>query len=459
MSKPAAPYTTREWVFLCVVSLLGFVLGLRAIYHDGFIGQDFTAHRDLIRSFPQGFDYSVPNPQGLYWFGSMIRKLEGDRYYLKAIAGEFLVFNTLGLWIIYGMLRDGMAGRRLWCAACAFITFVPFRVIHSIVLASDAFTLPIFAVSAFFALRLFESPCNVSYWIGLSAALLAGMFFKYTFVGLLPPIALLLAVSIVRKLERNQWLRWSAIGILALALPAGLYLLEVHESRASGPSVTDRHWLPKDAPSVMRWRDILLPQESDVGIFSSPDFKHGELTVFRKFSYLGLLHVSSFTDIFNFLQPPINPSWTYLELNLQNQFSRTRTATSQALQVFSVRCCLIYSLLAIVGTLACIVACIPTLFGRNAVIRNPVVVLTSLAIGFYSPIFFSLHRLSDPYAQAYWLPRLILPALLVFFTLGFVIVDAVFERIGLERRGVRILMRGFECYTYIACAVFIGFLS
>jgi hypothetical protein len=459
MKRMVAQSSTGDWIFLGILSFLGFVLGLRAIYHDGYIGQDFTTHRDLILTFPQGYSYSATNPPGLYLFGALVRSLVGDRFYLQVIAKEFLVFNTLGLWVFYAFMRKGMASRQLWYAACAFVTFVPFRVIHSLVLASDAFTLPLFGVVALFTLRLFENPRDRISWIGLSAGLLSAMFCKYTFVGLLPPIALLLAVSIARNLRWNQWLRWSAIGGLALALPAGAFLFQIHEGRSSGASVTDRHWLPKGAPSVMRWRDILFLQESDVGILSSPDLKNGELSGIRNFSYLGLLHVSSFSDIGNFFQPPVGPRGTYLETHLPNQFLRTRSALSQALQVLSVRWCLIYSILAIAGTLTCTVACIPTLTGRKQVIRNQIVVLTSLAIGYYSMIFFSLPRLADPYSQGYWLPRLILPALLVFFILGFVMVDVVCGRIGPESRAVRVLLTGFASYTYVACILFIGFLS
>ncbi len=459
VSEFPAQYSSRDWIFLCILSVLGGLLGLRGIYHFGYLGQDFTAHRDLILSFPQGFDYSVPNPPGLYWLGSTIRSLVGDRYYLRVIAQVFLILNTLSLWIIYAFLRYGITSRQLWYAACAFATFVPFRVIHSIVLASDALTLPIFATVAFFTLRLFEDPRNGFSWVGLSFGLTAGIFCKYTFVGLLPPIVLLLTVSFKRKLGRKEWPCWGAIGFLALALPTGAFLLQQHKGRASGPSVTDQHWLPTGAPPVMRWTDILLPQKSDGGVLSSPDFKYGELAAFRKFSYLGLLHVSSFNDIFNFFQPPISPEWTYLEMHLQNQFVRPRSVYSQTLQILAVRWCLIYSILAVAGTFACIVASLQTLFGGKPVVRNQVVVLTSLAVGFYSMIFFSLHRLKDPYAQGYWLPRLVLPALLVFLMLGFIVVDEICGRIGRERRASRIIIAGFGSYTYLACLVFAGFLS
>lgn len=452
-------YSTKDWAFLGILTFLGFLLGMRGIYHDGYIGQDFTTHRDLIVTFPQGYSFSLTNPPGLYWFGSTVRNLVGDGNYLKVIARAFLVLNTLALWIIYAFLRNGIGSRQIWYASCAFVTFIPFRVIHSIVLASDAMTLPLFASVAFFSLRLFENPRNLPSWIGLSVVWVAAMFCKYTFVSLLPPIALLLIVSIARNVERGKWLRWGAVGVLALALPAGAFLFEIHEGHASGPTLSDQQWLPKDAPSVMRWSDIMLPQKGDVGILSGPDFKHGGLPIPRKYSYLGLLHVSSFSDIFNFLQPPISPGWTYFEMHLQNQFVRSRTAFSQGLQVLSVRWCLIYSLLAVVGTLACVVASVPTLFGPRPVIPNPVVVLTSLSVAYYSLIFFSLHRLRDPYAQGYWLPRLVLPALLVFFALGFVMVDLICERMGRERQATRILQTGFECYTYAACLVFAGFLS
>src|SRR5208282_3952243 len=136
----ASPFSRRDMLLLGLLSAAGFALGLRGIIDYGYIGQDFYTHRVLIDTFPWSYSYMRTNPPGLYWFGSLIRARVGPAHYLDAIALAFLIFNSLALWIIYGFLWRGISSPRLRFAAAAFATFVPFRVIHAIVLAADAFT-------------------------------------------------------------------------------------------------------------------------------------------------------------------------------------------------------------------------------------------------------------------------------------------------------------------------------
>src|SRR5580658_4689217 len=102
---------------LLLISAGGLALGLIGIRHRGYIGQDFTMHRDLILSFPGGYTYARTNPPGLYWLGSVVLGMAGPAHFLACLALIFLVLNAAALWVLYGLLRAGFSSRPLWYAA------------------------------------------------------------------------------------------------------------------------------------------------------------------------------------------------------------------------------------------------------------------------------------------------------------------------------------------------------
>jgi hypothetical protein len=455
---PSAQFERRDLWFLVAVTAIGVGVELIGIYHYGYIGQDFNFHRYFILTFPQSFSYELSNPVGLYWFVSLIHNHLSATYCFELAALGFLAANVCGLWLMYGFIWQSIGHRYLRFAAAAFITFIPFRLIHSVVIAADAFTLPLFALIAYFTLRIFRQPRHLSSWTGLSASLSVGMLCKYSFAGLLPPLVLLIAIALWRKLAKGERLRWGLAGLLAVALPAGIFLFEMSESAKVDGYSTSRHWLAKNAPRIMRWRDLLTLQKGDAAILTAPEYVRDRVFDPRKYSYMALLHLSSFTDLLGYFQPPppeIPIGWSG---RLQFEFSRSRTALSNSLQKLSARWSLPYSFLALAGVLTFGVLSLRSLLAAQPTLPDATVVLTALAAGYYLLIFLNLPRLADPYGAGYWLPRLVLPALLVFHCLGFALVDFVCTR--LERSSVwpKTLRAGFAAYTLVACILFTGFL-
>jgi Dolichyl-phosphate-mannose-protein mannosyltransferase len=465
----SSPFGGRDRLYLVFLSLVALWVGLVGIWHYGYVGQDFAVHRSLILSFPYGYYYGLTSPPGLYWLGSEVRNHVTSSHYLECLSLLFLLLNIAALWILYGFLWGSMARWQLRYGAAAFITFVPFRVIHTVVIASDALMIPIFALAALFTLRLYGNPRRVGSWIGLALTLVAGILCKYSVVGLLPPVVLLMSVAVWRKLEKGQRPVWIAVGLLTVALPAAGFGLQMRESaKAKGP-MTGAQWLPKGTPPVMRWSDMLTLQKSDFGLLSAPRFLDGDLYGFRKFSYMGLLHVASVTDIFDFFQPPpadLDSGWghraedpTVLRIDPATSLrDYGRSRVSQALQVASVRLCLVFSLLAILGTLFCGLLSWQSLLCRRPLLQDAAVVITTLAVGYYLPVFLGLHRINDPYTAGFWLPRLVIPALVVFFGLGFVAVDVLCREKAGPRPILGVVLTAFAAYTFATCLVFVGFL-
>jgi hypothetical protein len=123
-----------------------------------------------------------------------------------------------------------------------------------------------------------------------------------------------------------------------------------------------------------------------------------------------------------------------------------------------VRWSLVFSILAVLGTAACSVLAARKLIAGKGSLADPIIILTALAVGYYAPVFLNLHRLADPYNQGFWLPRLILPALVVFLALGFVGADRALA----SSRGTgtgRLLVDGLAWYTCAGCLVYFKFLS
>lgn len=454
----AGLFTRGDLLFLGLVSAAGFALGLVGIYHYGYIAQDFVEHRDRILSFPGSFSYVFNDPPGLFWFGSLVFNRVGPAHYLDAIALAFLLFNASALWIVYGFLWKCISGLQLRYAAAAFVTFIPFRVIHSIVLAADAFTLPIFALVALLTLRLFEDPRRPASWAGLSLTLSVGMLFKYLFGGLLPPIVLLLAVAIWRRLARGERLHWILLGVLAVAVPTEVLVYQFGESARLNGYLAKGQWLTSDQEPVMRWSDMLTLQRSDLELWTAPDYFNGKFFVPRMYSYAGMLHVCVFTDAQGSFQPnrEVSADWSR---RATVYIVRSRSVLSQGLQEVSVCWCVAYSVLALAGTLYCCVLAGLTLLPRRPLAADATVVITALAVGFYMPIFLSLHHLRHPYTQGYFLPRLVLPAIVVFYCLGFVLLDSAGRYLERRRLSPGPLLWAFAGYTLVACLIFIGFLS
>jgi hypothetical protein len=456
-SQGPARFARADWVFLGIVSAFGFALGLVGIWHYGYNAQDFAVHREEIRTYPRTIYYAINYSLALGWLGSLIRARVTTAHDLEAIALVFLVLNTAALWFVYRLIWLTLSRPALRYAAAAFATFVPFRVTTAVALAADAFTLPVFAVAAFCVVRLYSDPRRPWIWACLGIVLILGVLCKFSLVSLLPPTTLLVLVAIRRRLPSGGRLPWVMAASLALAPAVIVCEFQLRESIRVHGEVDGVEWLPRDMPPVMRWSDLLLPGVADFRLLSAPDYFKGKLYMDRAFSYPGLLHVASFSDVLSNFQPPptISTDWDH---RYQLHIVRDRSARSQVLQEISVRAGLVFSILALTGLAFASVGSMASLVTGRPLVPDAVCVLTLLAISCYGQIFLSLPQLRHPYPEGYWLPRLVIPSLLVFFLLGFFLVERAAGL--LERRGrpPGPFLVAFAGYTFAACLIFCGFL-
>ena len=445
--------------FLGLVCAAGIVVGLRGIAHLGYVGQDYPNNRALMLLFPYkplGFYYGYSNPPGLFWLASLIRGAAGAARDMEAVALVMLLLNAAGLWVVYGLVWGFVPSRELRYSAAALATLVPFRLIHSVVFSADALTLPVFAAAAVFTSRLFANPRSAPSWAGLSASLVAGMLCKYTFVGLLPPVALLLGWAVATRPGAAGRARWALVGAAALALPAAVWALQMRASARLGGAITSQVWLAPGAPPVMRWGDILAPKRADARLLSAPEYFRDRIYEPGRYSYPGLLHLATFTDSMGVFQPPTEALASQLRTLTMKPANRDRSALSQALQSWSARWCLPFSALAAAGTLLFGALGLASLALRRPLVPDAAVVAAALAAGFYAPVFLTLTRVNDPYAAGYWMPRLVMPSVVVFLCLGIAALDLALARL---RRAGGPLRAAAAAYTLVACLLFIGFLA
>jgi len=142
----------------------------------------------------------------------------------------------------------------------------------------------------------------------------------------------------------------------------------------------------------------------------------------------------------------------------QEDFMRTRNETSKVLQIFAVNWCIPFTILAILGTIYYLALAIPTLIRPSRLLSQQSAIMALLAAGFYAPIFLNLPRVSQPYLAGYWLPRLVMPSLIIFLILGFASVELTLSKLPSVTDYTKIITITCLVYTAIACILFAGFL-
>jgi hypothetical protein len=262
-----------------------------------------------------------------------------------------------------------------------------------------------------------------------------------------------------KKGQRSYRFTWSVVATVVLALPAAIFIYSMNESiKVNGYSTTN-HWLLKGEPSVMRWRDIFTLNSRDIQLLSAPEYFKDHLYENRQYSYVGLVHISTFTDCQNYFQPPPKDISTDWKNRNQADFMRSRTKISKILQTLTVNWCIPFALFTIASTIYCLLLSVPSILIPTNKLGIPTAIITLLAAGFYGMIFLNLHRVSNPYFSGYWLPRLIMPPLTIFLILSFVGLETLLKKLPLLQRYSSAIFSTCLAYTAVACVFFVSFLT
>jgi len=439
----------RSNAILCAIYVLYLFLALSIVARGGFRAQDFDVHlafakRLLSGSFPQSV-VGATNPPLLYLLAATSMRIFGESAGIQLLAGVFALLNCLALHLFW------LCSRRLLpqangLLALLFLATLPVFVTTSVVFSADALVcLPFFAF-CYLNLRLLEAPKHPSIpmLMGSGAVQVLGGLAKYSFLGI-APAAFLFSWYLVhkRKCSGRQAL---AVFVLLFLLPSVINY-SIFKSLKGSTSLGIEFPIPSGA---MTFRSLLWPYGRDVELFSAPPYfdpiksdgtqvrvtPDGDpdargrpgytILVNNRYSYPALLNLAINSDILNI---------THRRMADSNDFTRAGPLVkrNQLFQMASVIFGALFSVLVAVSLAV-------LSWSALGLSRNPndatapgfkagpgaslpidiALALVLPALGYFGLIVGLLPFVGiDVYYGGYWLPRLVLPALLVFGLVAF----------------------------------------
>ena len=402
--------------------MLSFGVSIFATFRGGYIGPDYYTHFARLTDWPQVFDFAASNPPLYYLIGYGLFGIIGPRNAFPITLSILQAgLNAAALWwfFIYSERRFG--SRLIHLGFILFLAFLPVRVVHATAIGTDSTTIPLFVLVLFLFDKFLDD--STSTWKNatlLGFALGAAIFTKYSFMALLPAsLVIFVCVAARRKWKLKRFL---AICVLSLALPSLLAAYGFWASSRVHGYNTQKHWLEKGDTPDMNYKDLFGLKTTDAQLFQAPEYFKHEILAPHKYSYLALSHMATFTDPMNVFQ----------DLNVPQQFGRVlipdqktrrawKTPVMQASMILGVP----WTVLALVGTGWTFLVAIGNLI-RARLEREDVTAI--LGIAFFLVIFLPIPFVHAGALFGYWMPRLILPALLYFFWAAFLLIDRKIAR-------------------------------
>jgi hypothetical protein len=414
-----------ETIATAVIFVLSALVQGNAILNHGYMGQDYPHNTSNLQhaiemQAPFWWVRTGTNPPLLYWLGSLVHYLSPPSVSMEVLALLFVILNLLALWIVVKLARVMIQRPVLRVSALLTLAFLPFRLIHSMVVAADALTsLPFFLVVwLFYGLLRAGSPGRQLKFAALICATLAlSQLIRYTFFSMIPA-ALIVLFGFRRCFASRKALALTVA--LIVAIPSVVALDEMR----SFSNLPHDPWQPSWRHEV-EWKTLLSFKEADWHILRAPPFDEmivvdgqsvNNLLINNKHSYPALLHLSIFTDIMNIFQ--YDPSDSYIG---------PRSEVNQVLMTVGVNLALPLSLFTTLSVLAYVLRSL--YFLRKDSVRPArgralgCAILLVFSIGYFASITLCLPFIQNAYPFGYWLPRLVVPALMGFFILSFVFLD------------------------------------
>jgi hypothetical protein len=427
---PAHPETAprrlawERWA-VALVLLLFAVVGFNHILTNGFRGQDFLLHsrstEELIADPSRWFPQDFTNRPLVYWIGAGAHRFGPGALPWETAAAIFVGLNTLALGLLHDSTRRFIRSPALRVAAVTFVAFLPATQVASVVYAADAVCQLPFVLATWSLLRALEASstrARLGYAITGGLAFCLGDFARFTFIGLLPAAAVVLALA--WRWQRISGRQALAMGGLALVVPvllAGWIQVRAHRQFAGQ---VPHHTFDWQGTGEMTWSSLLLPKRTDARIFAAPIYWESEtiegtprysLLVNNSYSYPALLHLSIFTDVLDYANDGDFDDGT------------PRREPQQALAVWSVHLGLIFSISASLAVAWFFVRCTIAVWRRPLAPVTGVLLWGALALAWYLPLALALPALHNAYEWGYWLARLVIPALWGFALVLFATLD------------------------------------
>lgn len=437
--KPGHGGAVPRWERLAVAGmlLLAAIVQINAVLHGGVMGQDWRnnyslSHR-LVNDPAAALSYSNTNPAGYYLIASLLMRVGGDQWAEQLIGVCNLLVNTVALWLLH-RIAFRLIDRPAWrVGAMTLAIFLPVRMIHSVVLAGDALSLAPMLVLTLMLMRLAEKP-SLAAALTAGAALLAGVLIKFTAMSGLVAATLVLAQGYRRGTFSAR--RAVGLGLIVVAPSALLALAQISQHKEFHSMVLKN---PRPLPGEMPVAALVRLQARDAAVFAAPSYdapahlpaefraRHGdlrhELLIPGHYNYPALLHLGIFTDLMNIFQA--NPAHTldrWAREPIEMDFGE-RTPGAQRLMAVAVK-----SAAPVTLAVATAIALLGVAFGGRGLLapgrsRADVEAAWLVAVGWFANIVLFLPFVGSAYLLGFWLPRLILPSLMLFLLLTFYVLD------------------------------------
>jgi hypothetical protein len=400
------------WAALLGVSLL---LSILAALRGGYVGPDFNTHMAQVIAWEKVFDLSAQSPPTYYLLAHGLFRLVGsNKWFPITLSIIQSIMNATARWWFFLFCERRFKSALVHTSLVLFLTFLPVRIIHAAVIGTDCLTIPVFVLVLFLCDKaLTQATPRNALLLGLGLSL--GLCAKYSFMGLLPAVFLIL-ICIGR---RRGWSFkcFAMMCALSLLLPSALTMASLWASSRLHGFNTEKHWLPKGVVADMNYRDLFSVKSNDLQLFKAPEYFKKEILTAHKHSYLGLSHMGIFTDTMNLFQELTVPQ--RLEPGLIPDLKTRRPWKTPVMQV-SMYLGTSWTLLALIGTPWILMRALRN--RRNAGLeREEFTVFLGVA-------YFLLMFLPIPFVYfgdffGYWTPRLILPPLLCFSLAAFLLID------------------------------------
>lgn len=409
-----------------------FIWQINAIFHHGSWGQDFGAHltwvhmaqSDLI-GWLTTFNGTRTNPPLYHFLAGIVFRLTGDHHSLEIFALCCVMVNAIALYLLYQVLSQLVTTQVMRLACMIFLLFIPFGMIQAVVFATDGLATPCFFI-LLYLFTLLAKPLSLHSFkmivSSITILLTIALTIKFTFLSLVPAAFFsYLVLYRVGSLSRKR----SLCAILVLLIPATWGYFEMHQYRSNvdynlGIS---KEWInPIDSPH-MNLRSLLMVKRIDSDLLAALPYNYSEdgktysLLIPNHYSYPALLHLGMFTDILGVYQ-----------YDPKDEYFGPRTAQNQHLMAIAVKTGLLFSICAAIAVPLMILYCVFGVWHRRERFYTIGMITALFSCAFFLNIVLFFPEIPGVYAGGYWLPRLVVPALICFFMLAFAFGDRLITK-------------------------------
>ena len=459
-SRPGPFALPPDWENRALIAVLALsaIVQFNAALHHGADGQDFGTHMWAVHEMllhPDQFSADqVTDPLFFSWLISRVVLMIGNIHTPEVIGLLNALVNLGALLVFHRLARRFVLDPVLRVTLMTLVAFLPLRLIHTVVFAADALTLLPFFVLAWTLTEMTDAAATPAHrrWMALagSVALAFGIGIKHTFMSAVVAVLLTMVQRARREPLRRR--ETAVLAFLVLLLPLVAVVLEqrTHKNFAGSLAISTH------SETRMSYTDILLPKLADYHIilrappYNEPLDVHSRAAINgqpgavpayltygllydHRHSFAALNHLAIFTDPLNIFQ--YDPTDSYFG---------QRSPRNQRLMEVAVKTALPLSVLVVASMI--LLSALELVWGlyEPAHRRPDVETVWLLAIGWFSNIVVFLPFAPAAYLGGFWLPRLTMPALLVFVLLTFYVLERL-----LSERALRVA--SWVALGYVVC--------